>query len=219
MRAIPLLLSLACAAALAGADKKAPASGRGETETITVNATVFTDREAIKQRLGSDLDGHYIVVDVRISSRFGREIDVHRDDFLLRTDKDGEKSTPFAPSQIAGKGALVVSQTSRGGAMMGDNNGPVWGGYGTDRPRRMGGDGGAIGGGDGGTEARAAVRSGEGEKTDPLKALLEEKILPEKKTTESLTGLLYFPLEKQKFKDLELIYTAPDGRISVRFRQ
>ena len=214
-------LTLVLCFSLAGAGKKPPPSGRGESESIVVTATALLDKEAIKERLGSDLDGHYVVVDVRIASRFGREIDVRRDDFLLRTDKDGEKTTPFAPSQVAGRGALVISQTGRGGGgIMGDSGGPVWGGYpgSTDRPRRMGGDGGAVGAGGGGTEAQARVDSGAGEKANPLKKVLEEKILPEKKTSETITGLLYFPLEKQKAKDLELVYKAPDGKISVRFK-
>lgn len=214
-------LALVLCFSLAGAGKKAPPSGRGESESVVVTATALLDKEAIKERLGSDLDGHYVVVDVRVASRFGREIDVRHDDFLLRTDKDGEKSTPFAPSQIAGRGALVISQSGRGGgAIMGDSGGPVWGGYpgSTDRPRRLGGDGGAIGGGSGTTEAQARVDSGTRDKENPLKRVLEEKILPEKKTTEALTGLLYFPLGKQKAKDLELVYKAPDGKISVRFK-
>ena len=33
-----------------------------------------------------------------------------------------------------------------------------------------------------------------------------------------MAGLLYFPLGKQKVKDLELIYTAADGKVSIRFR-
>jgi hypothetical protein len=215
------VLALVLSFSLAGAAKKAPPSGRGESESIVVTATALLEKEAIQERLGSDLDGHYVVVDVRVASRFGKEIDVRRGDFLLRTDKDGEKSEPFAPSQIAGRGALVISQTGRGGgAIMGDSGGPVWGGYpgSTDRPRRMGGDGGAIGGGMGGTEAQARVNSGAGEKANPLKQVLEEKILPEKKTTEELTGLLYFPLGKQKAKDLELVYKAADGKIAVRFK-
>ncbi len=206
---------------LAGAGKKAPPTARGESESIVVTATALLDKEAIKERLGSDLDGHFTVIDVRIASRFGREIDVRRDDFLLRTDKDGEKSTPFAPSQIAGRGALVISETgSGGGGFMGDAGGPVWGGYPgtTDRPVRMGGDGGSVGSTGGTTGAQARVDSGSRDKKPPLQKVLEEKILPEKKTTESLSGLLYFPLEKQKAKDLELIYTAPDGKISLRFK-
>ena len=157
-------LALVLCFSLAGAAKKGPPSGRGESESIVVTATALLDKEAIKERLGSDLDGHYIVVDVRVASRFGREIDVRRDDFLLRTDKDGEKSEPFAPSQIAGRGALVISQTGRGGGgIMGESGGgPVWGGYpgSTDRPQRMGGEGGVMGGGGGVTEAQARVNSG-----------------------------------------------------------
>lgn len=214
-------LALVLCFSLAGAGKKAPPSGRGESESIVVTATLLPDKEAIKERLGSDLGGHYVVVDVRIASRFGREIDVRRDDFLLRTDKDGERTGPFAPSQIAGRGALVISQTGAGGSgLMGDAGGPVWGGYpgSTDRPRRLGGEGGAVGGGAGTTEAQARVNSGARDKVNPLQKVLEEKILPEKKTTGALAGLLYFPMEKQKAKDLELVYKAPDGKIAVRFR-
>ncbi len=212
-------LTLVLCLSLAGAAKKAPPSGRGESESIVVTATALLDKEAIKERLGSDLDGYYIVLDVRVASRFGREIDVRRGDFLLRTDKDGEKSEPFAPSQIAGRGALVISQTGRGGgALMGDSGGPVWGGYpgSTDRPQRLGGDGGVLGNAGGGTEAQTRLDSGARE--NPLKKVLEEKILPEKKTTEALSGLLYFPLGKQKAKDLELTYKAADGKISLRFK-
>lgn len=219
LRVLPLSLVLACA--LAGGGKKAPPTGRGETETVELTATVYTGKDAIKQLTGSDLDGHYTVVDVQVRSRFGREIGVQRDDFLLRTDKDGEKSTPFAASQIAGRGALVISETGGGGGgLMGDSAGPVWGGApGTmDRPRRMGGDDGAMGSGPDPTQAQARVHSGAGQKVPPLQKALEAKILPEGKTDKTLAGLLYFPLEKQKAKDLELIYTAADGKISVRFK-
>jgi hypothetical protein len=81
----------------------------------------------------------------------------------------------------------------------------------------MGGDGGAIGSGaGGGTESRATMRNDA--KNNPLVETLKEKMLPEKKTTEALSGLLYFPLEKQKLKDLELVYTGADGKITLRFR-
>ena len=144
-----------------------------------------------------------------------------RDDFYLRTDKDGEKSAPFTGSQIAGKGALVISQRSSGETVMGQENGPMWGGMpGTmGGPMGMPGQGGGIGNGTSGvTEAEAKVNTGGKDKANPLKATLDEKILPEKKTTESVSGLLYFPLEKQKVKDLELVYKGPAGRINIRFR-
>ena len=43
-------------------------------------------------------------------------------------------------------------------------------------------------------------------------------ILPEGKTDKSVSGLLYFPMEKQKMKDLELLYGGKENRISLRFK-
>jgi hypothetical protein len=43
--------------------------------------------------------------------------------------------------------------------------------------------------------------------------------LPEKETTEALSGLLYFQMVgKLKPKDLELHYKGPGGRLALRFR-
>jgi hypothetical protein len=204
------------------AAKKQPPAGSGESESVRVTAVLYTEKEAIKELIGDDLGGHYTVLSVKVESRFGRELDVKYDDFVLRTDKDGERSTPFAPSQIAGYGALVVTEGgTRRGNMMGDNTGPVWGGApGTGgRPQRVGGDGGGVGSGT--TEAvpgQTSVQSAEGQRVPPLQRTLEAKVLPEGKTEKALSGLLYFPLEKQKVKHLELIYKANDGKISLRFK-
>ena len=51
----------------------------------------------------------------------------------------------------------------------------------------------------------------------PLLKVLNEKIMPEKKSDGPVSGLLYFPMEKQKQKDLELIYNTPDGKLTLRF--
>ena len=86
-----------------------------------------------------------------------------------------------------------------------------------DRPRRMGGEG--MGSGGEAVEGQTKAQSGAGQKVPPLQKTLEAKILPEGKTDKALSGLLYFPLEKQKVKDLELTYAAADGKISLRFKQ
>lgn len=219
-----LVFTVVLAAFLPAASEKSPPKGRGETESVEVTAALYPDKESIKGIIGSDLDGHYIVIDVHVRSRFGREIEVRLDDFLLRTDKDGERSRPFVASQVAGRGVLVISEDGRGGGpgLMADNGGPVWGGApGTaDRPRRMGGEGGVIGGGlgGGGGEGKTTVERSKRDDMPPLQKLLDEKILPEGKTEKAVSGLLYFPLGKQKIKDLELIYTAADGKVSIRFR-
>lgn len=217
MAARRFILWLGIVSALHGAPKKEVVARAGN-DTVEITATALADRESIKQALTSDLGGYFVVVDVRLAPK-GEKITVRRDDFLLRTDRDGEKARPFAPSQIAGKGALVVSQTGGGGGIMGDSGGPVWGGYpGTmGRPSRIGGDGGGIGS-TSEISNQASVQSG-GKKESPLMQVLTEKVLPEKDTDQPVSGLLYFSMEpKQKLKDLELIYTTESGKLSLRFR-
>ncbi|MEX2262751.1 MAG: hypothetical protein WD696_12415 [Bryobacteraceae bacterium] len=215
-----LAASLVCCVTLLADDKK-PVISRAGNDLVAVTASVLSLKD-VAAALGSDLGGYFVVVQVSVEPRSGAPLPVYRDDFLLRTDRDGEKSTPFAPSQIAGSGAMVISSTGEGGAVMGDSRGPVWGGYpgSTDRPRRMGGDGGVIGNSGGAGTARASLTTMETGKENPLLAALADKILPEdKECKEEISGLLYFPMEpKQKLKHLELIYTTPAGKLNLRFR-
>src|SRR5438105_4648865 len=103
-------------ALLAAADKKAASSARGENQDLILNVTLYDDPALVKQLMGTDLDGHYIVADVKVDPKYGKEILIDRADFVLRTDKDGEKATPFAPSQITGTDAVVLTQTKGPGA-------------------------------------------------------------------------------------------------------
>ena len=57
-----------------------------------------------------------------------------------------------------------------------------------------------------------------GNKDNPLKKVLDAKVLPENKTDQPASGLLYFPMEQQKLKDLELTYGGRENRISLRFK-
>ena len=78
---------------------------------------------------------------------------------------------------------------------------------------------GASGSGSGSADpANVSAKMENGEKENPLKKLLEAKVLPEKKIEEATTGFLYFPLEKQKLKDLELIYGPRQNQIRMRFK-
>lgn len=207
-----LAISFAFALLLPGAAKKTTASARGENEDLILNVTIYTDAAAVKEALGDELGGHYIVAKVTVEPKYTKEIVIDRDDFLLRTDKDGDRSKPMAPSQVAGRGALVLTRTQ----------GP--GGEGAERSRgwSMGGPfgmgGGGIGAGGGADTSSVKATMENGEKENPLKKMLDDKVLPEKKIEEATTGFLFFPMENQKMKDLELVYGGKENKIRMRFK-
>jgi hypothetical protein len=202
-------VTLLLAATLCAGKPKNTGPFKNENQSVEISATPILDREQIKELLGSDLDGHYILVNVTVTPKFGSMLDVHRDDFVLKTDKDGDRTAPFVASQIAGKGALIVTEKTTTGSTSGPQFGSPY-----DYPAYSGG----VGGGPTQiTEAQAKMQTGT--KADsPLMKTLNEKMMPEKKSDGPVSGLLYFPMEKQKQKDLQLIYTTPDGKLIVRFR-
>jgi hypothetical protein len=207
-----ILIFVLAASLVWSAAKKITGSGRGENQDLILNVTVYGDPESVKEIVGDDLGGHYVVAQVNVQPKYGKEIVIDRDDFILRTDANGERTGPLAPNQIAGKNALVLTQTKES---LGQNS----------EPRRgwsIGG--GMIGTGNGGSGRGAEAKEGkaatmeQGDKENPLKKVLEQKMLPEGKLEKPVSGLLYFPLEGQKLKHLELIYGAKETRVSMRFK-
>ena len=218
MKLLACVLVFACSAAWTA--EKGPIRGQAANKALRVEATVLMDKEEVRAALGHELDAGFVVLDVKLVPLGEEPLKVWLDDFLLRSEKDGQRGGPFHPSQIAGGGTLMVG-TSGGGGMgvMGDNQGPVWGGIGGP-PRRMGGDGGSIGNPGGPGEAVAQVRTGRDEKESPLLQALKSKVLAESEITGPSSGLLYFLLEgKHKPKDLVLEYKGAAGKLSLRFVQ
>jgi hypothetical protein len=173
-----LLTLLVCFAMALPAREKAPPSARAANAKAEIAATLYATAEAIREELGADLGAGFFVVKVDVTPRGGQPLDIVRDDFLLRSYKNGQKCQPFAPSQIAGSGALALSASGK-----------------------------------------AVVTATAEHKEDPLLAVLKAKVLPEKKTTEPVSGLLYFSLEgKYKPKDLVLQYQTAAGVLSLAFR-
>lgn len=221
-------LSMVCTSVVSlslvlAADKKLPIETTSN-DLVEITASALVDKDQIRQELGSELTPGIIVVRVRVRPLSEKPVKIDRDDFVLLSDKDGQRSTPYAPSQIAGNSTLVVTQTGTRGSMAGgQGNGPIWGGIpGTGgRPQRMPGNGGSAGSGpsaEGPLEAKVETAP-KNDKVNPLLAVLKEKVLPEKEVTEPVTGLLYFQIEgKLKPKDLELYYKTPGGKLAVRFR-
>ncbi|MGD0871302.1 MAG: hypothetical protein ABSB88_17255 [Bryobacteraceae bacterium] len=188
------------------AKKKTVGTARGENEDLVLEATIYVDPADVKEVLGDDLGGHYIVAEVKVEPKYGKEIAIDRDDFVLRTDKDGEKAKPFVGSQIAGREALIVTRT----ADTSNGHHPAI---------SIGGIGGGVGSGssDNG-QANSKIQNAATVKENPLQKELDDKVLVEGKTKSPLSGLLYFPMEKQKMKELELYYGGKENRISLRFK-
>jgi hypothetical protein len=211
---VPRLLAFFLGSALfvSGAAKKTTATARGENEDLILNVTIYIDSVAVKEALGDDLAGHYIVAQVKVEPKYTKEITIDRDDFMLRTDKDGDRTKPMAPSQIAGRGALVLTGTQGPGGQGAERSR----GWSMGGPIGMGGGGIGAGGGANPTGVKATMENSD--KENPLKKLLDAKVLPEKKIEEPVTGFLYFPMENQKMKDLELVYGGKENRIRIRFK-
>lgn len=212
-----VFICLAALTLLCAASRKI-GTAKAEDDAAEITATVINDPDAIREVLGSDLDGHYILVQAQIEPKTAGPLPIQLDDFLLKTDKDGSRTTPFAPSQVAGRGALVVQTVGEGGGTFGRRGGPAVGYPGPMGPARLPGHGGGFGNAGGVTASKATVHSGAKDKDNPLLKVLQEKMLPDKAAGQPVSGLLYFPMEKQKLKDLELIYTTPAGKLNLRFR-
>jgi len=189
--------------AIYGADKKLPIE-QASNELVSISGAIIMDKEQIRQELGSDLGEDMLMVRVTFRPVSDKPVRINLDDFLLVSDKDGQRSQPFAPSQIAGSTTLIVTpQTTK---TSGSRTGVSLGGFGIGRaPTSQ-------------QPADSKVETRKSDKTDPLLAVLTAKCLPEKETTEEVSGLLYFQLSgKLKPKDLEFYYKSTAGKIGMRF--
>lgn len=206
-----LFLAILLTVAIAGAaDKKPPGPIQDSNDVLYLTAIAYTDRPSVTAALGRDPGLDMVVVEVEIRPKGDNELQIWRDDFILISRKDGQKSQPLAPSQIAGKGALMVTSTGGGGGGigMGRQRGPIWGGVpgAGDRPRRLGGDDELAGGAAAPSETKATMDT-KSKEDNPLLEVLKAKVLAEKKTQDTVKGQLYFLLDgKHKLKDLELMY-------------
>jgi hypothetical protein len=198
---------------LLASDERYPI-GRSSNDFVEISANVLLDKDEIRQAIGpdiagADLGGNVIVVRVTVRPLGDDPVKVWLDDFTLLSDKDGQRSAAFEPSQIAGAGAIIVKNAQNG----------------TKNTAIMGGLGGMIGMGGPSTGNGASVPSADVEVKDakdntdsPLLVALRQKVLPEKSATEPVTGLLFFEIDgKVKPKNLELFYKTPSGKLGLRF--
>jgi hypothetical protein len=115
---------------------------------------------------------------------------VSLNDFVLRSESSLEHSGPMAAGQIAGAGEVVVQRTYGNRANV-------------DSPRPLAG---------------TKLEMKDDAKANPAFEELKKRILVEKNITAPESGLLFFPLPKEKPKNLVLSYTSPAGKLRMTFK-
>jgi len=213
MRLFPrFILLLAAASALFAAKKIVSPTVTGGNDDIDVTATIYMTEPEVTQKLGADPGKDVVLVSVRVTPRGEKPVQLSPDDFILLAHDDGERTKPFDPAEIAGKGALIVQDTPEGGKKKGGKT-SVMGGFG----------GLGAGSGSPGNTTKNPITgtkmdsnsAGNTKLLDQLKA----KQFPEKDTADPVEGYLYFPLDgKHKLKNMALLYRGPAGKLNLEFQ-
>ena len=187
-------------------------------EDVDIIATIFMTPEETAKELGMELGTDIVILKVRVIPKTDKPVQVAADDFILLAHNDGERSKPFTPYEIAGQGALIVS------------NAPEPKQSKKDKTSTTGGLGGIMMGGGGGggngmaspgnpKEVKLNTKLDDKSPGNPkLLEALKARQLPDKETSEALEGLLYFRLVgKHKLKDMAVLYRGPAGKLNLDF--
>jgi hypothetical protein len=197
------LVTLCGLLCLAGDRKQLP--GQAGNDEVDLEASLIVGHEAVTEAIGGDIGEGYVVARVKVIPKGGGPLRVGPDDFTMICRKDGQKSTALSPSEIAGKGALVVKRGTADGGKSGWSAGGMGGGLGSSP----------------GTVQRDVIKGtqiDENAKASPALTALTEKVLPDKETKTPVEGLLYFSINgKVKPKDLAIFYKGAAGRLTMEF--
>ena len=124
--------SLAAALAVGGNKKDVPIGTAGD-EWVEVKADLLLAIEDVHNAVGADVPPGIVAVKVSIKPRGNEKIRLNVEDFQLLSYKDGQKSGPYTPTQIAGNTTIQLKPGQRSTIGIGQvSNGPVWG-----RPGRI----------------------------------------------------------------------------------
>jgi hypothetical protein len=173
----------------ADAKEKKDPQGNVEDESVAITATILSPEE-IKDTFGTDFDNNFIVLSVNVAPKGGKPYEVRLDDFILRSESNGEHSGPLIAGEIAGQGALVV-QRLYGNRPNADSARPIEG---------------------------TKVQVKEDDKANPALVALKQKILAEKTTGQPESGLLFFALSKEKPRNLILSCKTPQSKLRMSFK-
>jgi hypothetical protein len=216
----PIALALLFFAALPSfaANKKviSPNTSAGNEEVDLV-ATIFMTEEEATKELGVDPGPDIAILKMRVVPKTDKPVQVAADDFILLAHNDGERSKPFTPYEIAGQGALIVTNTADQKQTKKEKTSTTGGLGGI----MLGGGGGGNGMASPGNPKPVNINTKVDDKNPGNPKLLEAlkaRQLPDKETAEPLEGLLYFRLSgKHKLKDMAVLYRGPAGKLNLDF--
>ncbi len=194
------MIGLVC---FGGERKQLP--GQAGNDDVDLEGSVILTHAEVTEAIGSDIGEGYVVVRMKVIPKGAEALRVGPDDFTLISRKDGQRSMALAPSEIAGKGTMVVKHGTADGSKS------SWG---------VGGMGAGLGSSPG-TVQRDVIKgtqmdenAKEGAALGPLTA----KVLPDKETKTPIEGLLYFSIGgKLKPKDVGLVYKGAAGKLVMEF--
>jgi hypothetical protein len=195
-----LSFTLTC---FAGERKQLP--GQAGNDLVDLEASLIIGHDEITSALGGDIGEGYVLARVKVMPKGDKPLRVGPDDFTMISRKDGQRSTAMSPSEIAGKGALIVKHGTADGSKGGWSAGGMGGGLGSSP----------------GTVQRDVIKGtqmDDNAKESPALAALTAKILPDKETKTPVEGLLYFSISgKLKPKDLAIVYKGEAGKLVMEF--
>jgi hypothetical protein len=189
MRPIVAITALLIACTLLAAPKKLPA-GKAADADVEVAATIL-DAAALQEATGSDFQNSYTVMQVTVTPKGGKSLELQPDDFLLRMLSEADSTGPMAASQVYGAGGGLVLHAGQET-------------FGTSRN-------------DPGYTGVSVAKNSSSASADQIKAL-QAKMLPAKKITDPVTGLLFFPVAKKRPGSLDLVYSAPNSKLHIAFK-
>jgi hypothetical protein len=209
-RAIRCVLAMAALAGALSASKKVVSAVQSASSDDADLGVVITLAEPeVTQKIGADPGPGIVLVEVHFTNRTDHPIQVGPDDFILLAHDDGERNHPFSPSEIAGKGALVLHSTTTANSATGRSTSVNLGGLMT-----------GSGAGNHATTTKGVDSQMDDKKAgdDTLLAALKAKQLADADVTQTVDGFLYFPLDgKHKLKNLALLYRGRAGKITIEF--
>lgn len=88
------------------------------TDNAAFSARLIIERSEIKNLTGSDLDGDYVLVELQIRPLYNYSVVPERDDFVLRSRRNNERSRAMSPHAIAGEPGLVLGSVRGSSAVV-----------------------------------------------------------------------------------------------------